>query len=157
MPETSDIAEMERVSQEVTEAQMENYQSSETQLPEQTHPIEVIVETKLRQNPKPTPKYEEFQNERMQQRIRSFHSTYAHFKETLLEVKNHLKGELFEDDLMQLHNMVGKENDQATKSYDAIRAPLSDEEVQQICQKADIMEACTRDITSAINFAIMEV
>ena len=157
MSVSGEVMEVEEGEQEVDEARIKNYQSPETQQPAQMHPIEVAVEVKPRRNPKPTPKYEEFQNEQIQQRKRSFHNAYLHFKRTLIEVRNHLKGELPEDDLMQLRDTVEKEKDRIIRSHEAIRPHLSDEQAQQHRQKADVIEACTKDILSAISLAIMEV
>ena len=90
---------------------------------------------------------------------KAFVRAYRKFKQVIVYIRNKLKKECSEDQLYLFMDTITDEAAKAIESYDTLRS-AEDGNVQLMStyrRQADTIEACTKDLITFINSALMEI
>ena len=126
-----------------------------------------MEETGINENPnmknpeaqKLTEKGEEYHAQIREMKEKAFVQAYKKFKQVIVYIRNELKKECSEDQLYLFMDTITDEAAKAIESYDMLRS-AEDSNVQPMStyrRQADTIEACTKDLITFINSALMEL
>ena len=99
------------------------------------------------------------ENPNMENPEKAFARAYRKFKQVIVYIRNELKKECSEDQLYLFMDTITAEAEKAIGSYDTLRSE-EDSNVQPMStyrRQADTIEACTKDLITFINSALMEL
>ena len=99
------------------------------------------------------------ENLNMENPEKTFVQAYKKFKQVIVYIRNELKKECTEDQLYLFMDTITDEAAKAIDSYDTLRS-AEDGNVQLMStyrRQADTIEACTKDLITFINSALMEL
>ena len=96
------------------------------------------------------------ENPNMENPEKAFVRAYKKFKQVIVYIRNELKKECSEDQLYLFMDTITDEAAKAIESYDTLRS-TEDGNMSTYRRQADTIEACTKDLITFINSALMEI